>query len=152
MSPRERTVLRLGLGMMLGAAWTVFAAIFCSGENGPVCAVVGITSGMLVTWILTSTSLEHPLLLGVGSLPLGTMIYGTLLVTTHILLHAVFGMESNMTDDNPLLFGLGLAVLAVIPYGFLFLLPAIGSTYFLAVIFRKPKPRRRDLLPERWDG
>lgn len=140
--------------MILGAAWTVIAAIFCSGENGPVCAVVGITSGMLVTWILTSTSLEHPLLLGVGSLPLGTMIYGTLLVTTHMLLHAVFGMESVVADDNPppLMFGLMLAFYSVIPYGIVFLLPAIGSTYFLAALFRKPKPRRRDLLPERWDG
>ena len=152
MSPRVRTLFRLGLGMLLGAAWSILAAIFCFGGNGPVCVVVGVATGMLVTWILTSTSLEHPLLLGIGSLPLGTFIYGTLLVSAHIVLHAGFGMESIMADDNPLLFGLGLAFFALFAYWFLFLPPAIGSTYFLAVIFRKPTPRRRDRLPERWDG
>jgi len=152
MSPRERLCLRLVLGLLLGAGWTVFAAVFCSGGNEAVCACVGIATGMIVTWIVTSTSLEHPVLLGIATLPLGTMIYGTLLVSAHQLLRAGFGMESGAAEENPLLFGPALAFIALAGYGFLFLPPAIGSTYLLAAIFRKPKPRRRDLLPERWDG
>jgi hypothetical protein len=152
MTPQERRVLKIVLGSLLGAAWSL-AACMMFDRRAIAVFPAGIATGLIVTWLLTRTKLNHPILLGIASLPVGMMTFGLLLGTMHLLLHAALGFEMPAMTKNPFTLGFVLVFASIYPpFAAIFLPAAIGSTYVLAVFFRERNPRRNDLLPERWDA
>ena len=152
MTPQKRRVLKIVLGSLLGATWSLTACMMLDRRAIAVFPA-GIATGLIVTWLLTRTKLNHPILLGIASLPVGMMTFGLLLGTMHIVLHAAVGLQMPAMADNPFTLGFFLAFASIFPpFAAIFLPAAIGSTYVLVVFFRERRPQRRDLLPQRWDG
>lgn len=152
MQPRERLGLRLSMGALFGAAWSLIPALLVP-EDRLACFVAGIPTGMFITWLYTCTSLESPEVYGLGLLPVGTSMFTVLFLLVHELPAGFAFSDVIFNFDSAVAAAIGwlihpfhLVILALLSG------PAIASTCLLALIFRKRPPRRRDLLPERWDG
>lgn len=152
MQQYERLGPRLFVGAILGAVWSLFPAKFLHGHE-LACFVAGIPTGMFVTWLYTCTTLEMPVIYGPVLLPVGSMLFG-------LLFGLMYSEPVVSTFSEPLPFYAWSNWWAIHFTAWLFhplvlvvvIAPAIASTCLLTLIFRKRRPRRRDLLPERWDG
>ena len=81
MATRKHVFPRLFLGAILGALWSVLpAAPFGSREETATCVVAGVVAGALLTYWFTSEEIRRPILTGTFSLPLGTALFGFMLV------------------------------------------------------------------------
>lgn len=152
MQSPEPLGLRLWLGVVVGAMWSLVPAIFLH-HNLLACFVAGMPTGLILTWAFMQTSREHPLTFGAAAAPIGTWVFFTLFGFAELLIAAVDG-QPTFVARAPLAGGLFITFFIFItPLAFFPLLTSLASTYlFAAVVAKRPSPRRRDLLPERWDG
>jgi hypothetical protein len=150
MQPRERLGIRLTLGALLGAAWSLIPAAFVD-DLELAWFLAGVPTGMFVTWLYTCTSLELPQVYALVLLPVGNVTAGVLFGAAHCALTGgVNDVGSYYAGVNWV--AIHMTVFSFYPPVFLALLaPALASTCLLSAMLRKRRPRRRDLLPERWD-
>lgn len=151
MQPRERLGIRLTLGALLGAAWSLIPTAFVD-DHQLAWFLAGVPTGLLVTWLYTCTSLELPLVYALVLLPVGN-------VTASVLFGVAYCAQADGVNDASSYYAgvnwlaIHMTVFSFYPPVFLALLaPALASTCLLSAMLRKRPPRRRDLLPPRWDG